>query len=458
MIGVGIGIGISRHKVAQEIESEINIVTDVVVVSALAEAPPPVISNAQTVSLLSVTASGTTEALCPSVSGFQNVTVTSPVANSSSTAKVPSITVMPILDSFNRADSATSLGVADTGQTWLSPLNHTFGIQSNQAYVASGTGWGITWLNSLMADYSLECALQWYSGTSAVLVFRSDGTNANRWTFTIADTGDRIVIAKRVGNVETEMHSTSFAPVSGTWYDVKVECVGTTIKYYLNGILRGTITDSSLSTMTYVGLAAYRLQAIPQTRWDGFKVSGVVAVVDPVLVSDTFNRTNNATSLGVADTGQAWVMGNQSLGISDNRAYSSYPTQGYNYPNNSIDVGVSDVSISANIYSASNNAAIIRARIVDEDNYLVAEINQLGTLNVIKQINNVNTTIASKTVSFVTGALLRIDCKGTSIKVFYNDTLHFDLVETTLVNGTKHGLAIWDNNQTYFDNFKIEAI
>jgi hypothetical protein len=43
-----------------------------------------------------------------------------------------------VTDSFNRTDSASSLGTADSGQSW-SQVAGTNGISSNQAYVVAAT-------------------------------------------------------------------------------------------------------------------------------------------------------------------------------------------------------------------------------------------------------------------------------------------------------------------------------
>src|SRR5436853_7315699 len=64
------------------------------------------------------------------------------------------------------------------------------------------------------------------------------------------------------------------------------------------------------------------------------------------IVSDTFTRADNAASLGVADTGQAWTSLGGTWGISGNQAYC--PTAALN-PLAVVDSGKADCSVQATL-------------------------------------------------------------------------------------------------------------
>jgi len=65
-----------------------------------------------------------------------------------------------VSDAFNRADSTTTMGNADSGQTWV-PNRGTWGISSNRAYcVNSAVGQCSTVIDSGLADCSVQMTVQ----------------------------------------------------------------------------------------------------------------------------------------------------------------------------------------------------------------------------------------------------------------------------------------------------------
>ena len=61
-----------------------------------------------------------------------------------------------VRDSFNRPDSATTLGSADSGQAWT-PAVGTWGISSDQAYLASATAQAVAVIDAGRANLKLTC-------------------------------------------------------------------------------------------------------------------------------------------------------------------------------------------------------------------------------------------------------------------------------------------------------------
>lgn len=174
-------------------------------------------------------------------------------------------------DDFGRVDNATSLGTTTTGQTWQA-TNHVFGIQSNQAYIPSTTGWGFALVDTESAyDFAMECDMTWATSNTGALIFRSDGTDSNMWSVSLANDG-RFYLKRKVNGSEVSKYiSSDIALVDSTTYKVKVECRGTNIKLYLDGVLKVTISDSALIKNTHAGIAAFA-SATPKIKWDNFNV------------------------------------------------------------------------------------------------------------------------------------------------------------------------------------------
>lgn len=176
-------------------------------------------------------------------------------------------------DSFNRADNTATLGTTSGGQTWLAPFTFTFGILSNRAYISTGAIWGFDLINLAVSDFIYECDMEWASGNNGVLIFRSDGTNNNRWILQITqDPTNNFNISKTIAGGDIFVAGITFAPVSGATYRLKVECKGSVINGYLNGSPLLTTTDTALQTNTMIGIGAYTASGVPSVKWDNLIV------------------------------------------------------------------------------------------------------------------------------------------------------------------------------------------
>lgn len=179
-------------------------------------------------------------------------------------------------DSFNRADSTTSLGTTSGGQTWLAADTLTFGILSNMAYTPAGLGWGFDLIDIAVSDFVYECDMVWATNTNGVILFRSDGTTSNRWILVVTrDATNNFQLTKTVAGAETTVASVTFTPVAGQNYRMRVECRGSTINGYLDGNLLLNVTDTALQTNTKIGIGAYAPTGIPGVKWDNLIVYGV---------------------------------------------------------------------------------------------------------------------------------------------------------------------------------------
>jgi hypothetical protein len=172
------------------------------------------------------------------------------------------------------------------------------------------------------------------------------------------------------------------------------------------------------------------------------------------ILRDSFNRADNALTMGNANTGQAWIPGMSTWGISSNQAYS-IDTAGTDMI--SIETGVSNFSVSATVKFSVNEGIIFRY--ADANNHLVLRINST-TLGLVKGVASVFTSIGSYSFTPVVGTLYNIKavCNGSSIQVFLDGVLRITATETANQTATQSGLRTAISTAGRFDNFLVEAL
>ena len=63
-----------------------------------------------------------------------------------------------VYDSFNRANSTTGLGTADTGQSWI-PVTGVLGITNNEAYLVSGDAMSVINFGNVIMQVSAKVSV-----------------------------------------------------------------------------------------------------------------------------------------------------------------------------------------------------------------------------------------------------------------------------------------------------------
>lgn len=148
-------------------------------------------------------------------------------------------------DSFNRADSAASIGIADVGGAW-NMMSGTWGIQGNRAYLVTatdGTEGQAVLTSFFLADGYVEADLA-LSAVRAVtgLIFRVLDSN-NLMMVEVAKVGatDSIVLYKRVAGTWTALATVAGAGlILGTTIKLRVEFYGGQVLVYVDGVQRIT--------------------------------------------------------------------------------------------------------------------------------------------------------------------------------------------------------------------------
>jgi hypothetical protein len=148
-----------------------------------------------------------------------------------------------VSDSFNRADSVTSLGSADTGQVWgvAGTGTSVFGILLGQAYEVSGTDYAFVWIAET-DQIAIQLEVPVFSG-NCNLHFRGKDAN-NFWIFAIDNVGDPINLTKMVDGTLTFVTSTTGSVSNGAI--LRVELRGCNIIALLNGTRVFNVTDCDI--------------------------------------------------------------------------------------------------------------------------------------------------------------------------------------------------------------------
>lgn len=163
-----------------------------------------------------------------------------------------------ITDSFNRANSTTTMGDTDTGQTWV-PNSGTWGIENNLAYCLSSPGAQAT---TVVQSSVSDCTIQFTMAVSgdAGVCFRSTDDN-NHF---ITNNGS---LFRKQGGGFTSLGSTGGYANGDV---LKVVLSGSSITVYRNGSSVLAVSDSFNSTATKHGL---RWNNDSPTRFNDFSIT-----------------------------------------------------------------------------------------------------------------------------------------------------------------------------------------
>lgn len=193
-----------------------------------------------------------------------------------------------------------------------------------------------------------------------------------------------------------------------------------------------------------------------------------------VLVFDSFNRADNAASMGNADTGQSWQVLSGTWGISSNKAYLASVTSQASTVVNAGVPGIamtSDVTLSSTLNRAAPGLVV---RTIDDSNYLLATITKASTndlIEIYKRDLGVFTQLAQLVgAGNVNGTTysVRVTAIGNTISVYRDGVLKLShtlvgadatkFATPTLCGIRVHNSATGDDGLSRFDNISVEAI
>lgn len=135
------------------------------------------------------------------------------------------------------------------GGTWVAE-GGSWTVASDGTKVASqsgnsGSGSYLSSGYSTWTDYSVQANIK-PGSTSYFNGIAGRYTDQNNFYILFLKSGN-LYLKKKVGGSWTTLNSVSFSFNTSTWYTLKLELKGTSIKGYVNGIEKISVTDSSLS-------------------------------------------------------------------------------------------------------------------------------------------------------------------------------------------------------------------
>lgn len=186
-----------------------------------------------------------------------------------------------VSDSFNRADDATSLGSADTGQPWA-PLNGTWGISSNKAYLVTTTSQATAATDGGSADANLSVDVTMSPtlnrAATGVIVRATDASNYLMIAMTIIAAGNSITLWKRQGGFTKLQEVLGAGFVNGQTYAVRVVVSGPQVIAYVDGVekINHTLAGADATAFATPTLHGIRIDATGtaddgNSRFDNFR-------------------------------------------------------------------------------------------------------------------------------------------------------------------------------------------
>ncbi len=157
-----------------------------------------------------------------------------------------------IQDSYNRLDTDSRLGVADTGQTWVYVGNAPggrFNISENRARVNSATG-DHAYISVWHANVKIEQRITSFISGLWPVAFRV--VDANNF-FVVKANASTYTLVKKVASSNTTLGTYTATPANDDVIMVTVK--DDLITVYVNGIPVITATDPALNTCCNVGWA-----------------------------------------------------------------------------------------------------------------------------------------------------------------------------------------------------------
>lgn len=185
-----------------------------------------------------------------------------------------------VLDTFNRADSASAIGTGETGTAWTM-VQGTWGISSNRAYAVTDTLNDRGWLNPGLSNYVLEVTVRgdFTAGgtyrTPSVVMSYIDGQNMLFFQLL----NGAIVLYKRVTSTWTQLATAAQTTASNTDYALRVTRIANVITIFVDGVQKIAYTLSAgeqtlFNPNTTVGFWLDKVGSPTNpARWDSLVVS-----------------------------------------------------------------------------------------------------------------------------------------------------------------------------------------
>jgi hypothetical protein len=192
--------------------------------------------------------------------------------------------VTTFTDDFNRADG-------DPGASWVQ-VSGTWSIVSQQLSPGSSGATIVIRAATAMAgsDNFAQATIAATTAVSQGVMCRSDGTLANGYLW--RNNGTNWGLFKAVSGTFTAI-GTTYAAAAAPGDVARVQAVGSTIKGFVNGVERASVTDTAVTSGTSVGI---RSMSTSLLRYDDFSAADIGAsVTGDAALSATATLTATGT-------------------------------------------------------------------------------------------------------------------------------------------------------------------
>lgn len=189
------------------------------------------------------------------------------VSGSSGNYRADAVMVEPRLfgDSFQR-DGGVSGWTAPSG-SWSAAADGTTVLKQSGA-----SGQAEAYAGPSVGDAAVTAAVKAYDASgasaSAGLIARANSDLSSFYTLRLHYETNKLQLYKKVGGVWTKLAETDVHASPGTWYLLRMELKGASIKGYVNGSIKMAVTDSALSS-GHAGLRTYNQTVV----FDNFAVT-----------------------------------------------------------------------------------------------------------------------------------------------------------------------------------------
>lgn len=164
-----------------------------------------------------------------------------------------------------------------------------------------------------------------------------------------------------------------------------------------------------------------------------------------VIVSDTFTRADDTTTLGNAETGQSWIPARGTWGITGNKGTCIASSDAIAV----VDSGVSNAEVS---FVRTGNMRLVY-RFESLSSYFMIQ-----GADLYSQYKGTLVKILTGTVAPVDGNTVKVVISGTEHKFYVNDVLSFTYNSSQGLYATKHGAGVsGPSSSIKFDDFKIKG-
>lgn len=152
--------------------------------------------------------------------------------------KVGAAPIVVLSDNFDRADDATTVGIADTGQVWTSAIG-TFGISGGRLYSVTDASGDIVLTDPGLTNFTLRCITNCQTVTGStqrilnILFHVLDNTNF----LMVRISNGTIDLWKNVAGTLSRIAFTGLSNVDNVDESFSIVCSGNNVLVYARGTL-----------------------------------------------------------------------------------------------------------------------------------------------------------------------------------------------------------------------------